>query len=168
MSCDPSCLICRCFSGFGDFALAKRWKPKCNPSCRRQAPVPALQQAAVALRWGFSAEDEIYSDILLEASAGHWCILMSNTLQRLARAFPCCCSALCTYQLYVHQRMGTAYPQAGVLPHCPVPSLWEVSSSQGVKVCVCFPSLSLICWIMPCFSGSGKTGSHLLQLMLEG
>lgn len=139
----------------------KRWKPNCNPSCRKQAPVPASQQAAAALRWSFSAEDEINSDVLLEASAGHWCILMSNMLQRLARAF------LCTHQLYVHQRLGTA----------PVP--WQESCPTALhhpfgkfplpkrKVSVCFPSWSLVCWVMPCSFGSGKTGSHLLELMLE-
>lgn len=109
---------------------------------------------------------------LLEASAELWCVLMSDMLQRLARELPChrsarcCCGfalAPCTYELYVQQRMGTGLvPRQESRPtalHHPFGRF----SVPGGRVCVCFPSLSLVCWMVPCFSGSGGTGSHLLQ-----
>lgn len=147
--------------------IGKKMETQVQSQLLQAGTVSASQQAAAALRWSFSAEDEMYSDVLLEAPAGHWCILMSNTLQRLARALPCCCSAPCTCQLYVHQRMGTAsLPR---LESCPTALLCPFGRFPlpKRKVSVCFPSLSLVCWMMPCFSGSGKTGSHLLQLRLE-
>lgn len=145
----------------------KKMETRVQSRCRGQAPVPASQQAAAALRWSFSAEDEIYSDVLLEAPARHWCILMSNTLQRLAREFPCCCSAPCSCQLYVHQGMGTAsVPRQEACSTALLCPFGRFPLPKR-KVSVCFSLLNLVCWMMPCFYGSGETGSHLLQLTLK-
>lgn len=106
----------------------------------------------------------MYSDVVLEACAGHWCILMSTTFQRLVRAFPHHHSAPapCTHQLCLHQGMGTAsVPRQ---ESCPT-ALHHPSGSFPLprrKVSVCSPSLSLVCEMMPCFFGSGEAASHLL------
>ena len=167
-----SCLVCRRLSGFGDFPSAKDGNSGAIRAAAGRYQSLLLQRAATVLRWSFSAEDEIYSDFLLEASAELWCVLMSDMLQRLARELPCHCSARCccrfalapcTYELYVQQRMGTGLvPRQESRPtalHHPFGRF----SVPGRRVCVCFPSLSLVCWMVPCFSGSGGTGSHLLQ-----
>lgn len=104
---DPSCLICPGFSEFGAFALAKKIETPLQSQLLQAGTSPCFSRLLL-LSWSLSAEDGIDSDVLLEAAAGHWCILMSSTLQRLAHVFLWCCSAPCTHQLYLHHRVGTA------------------------------------------------------------
>lgn len=149
-----SCLVCYCLSGFGNFSQVNDGNPGTVHAAvgRHQSPFP--QSAAAALWWSFSAEDEIYSVFLLEASPGLWCVLMSNTLQRLACELLCCCCsarccrgfapAPCVYNLYVQQRMGTGLvPRQESQPTALHPPFGRFSP-LGRRVCVCFPSLSLV------------------------
>lgn len=62
MSHGSSCLVYHRLSMFVDFTSAKDGNPGVIWAAAGRHRSLVLQRAAVALRWSFSAEDEIYSD----------------------------------------------------------------------------------------------------------